>query len=270
MPGLRYDMDDQQQYEIFRARHTDPDMVEALPRKHAYGTDEAKADGLEPFGELDKLVPEDDFEKALEYADANKTLPMYHQQATWAPPGKQWSQDGLPWCWAWSATATLLDTRAREGKETVLLAPVTLGEAVNWRDVGYYLEDTSRFLAETGVAPASCVPDSAWHSRNPREFDDCWETERSKYRLGRRWDANPQLMTQHSLSMLTCGVSLYAAWNHLGHAMSICGMVWNTSVYQNLDWVVRNSHGEDEPIIMNGRNAVPDVVIGFVNSLTVE
>lgn len=261
----RFDMDNDRDYARFTSRlgHT----PQVLPRKHTYGSDGARADGLEPFGEYpDYLISEDDFKEALEYAHSKKSLPVYHQHNTWAPPGFRWNQNGQPLCWAWAAIAALLDKRAVEGKPTVLLAPITLGEVVNWRSVGYYLEDTARFLAEVGVAPASCVPDDAWHTLNPRRFDDCWSTERAKYKVGRRWDGNPARMTQHSLSMLVAGVPLYAAWNHLSHAMEVCGMGWNPNVHNNLDWIIRNSHNNDDVIIMSGRRAEPDVVIGFVDT----
>jgi hypothetical protein len=76
-----------------------------------------------------------------------------------------------------------------EGKETIYLAPVSMGWLVNWRSQGYYLDDTIRGLREKGVVPTSHVDDKFNSTnRNPNSYRDGWEAERQRYRLNEVWD----------------------------------------------------------------------------------
>jgi len=174
-------------------------------------------------------------------------------------------------CWTWSGTGDLMNCQAREGKRvasTDRLAPVSMGWLVNWRNKGNYLESFIRGAQERGIAPASFIPDQ--HSTNYRKYKDGWEAAAMKNRLAKRgvWDCDPRNMLQHCLSQLKLGVSLYSAWNRLGHAMSVVGLTWDESKYNNVIWDVRNSHREKVPIQMSGRNAEPDEAFGFNSTIT--
>ena len=164
-----------------------------------------------------------------------------------------------------------MDLQAREGKRKAgddLLAPVSMGYLVGWRNAGNYLESLIGGLKKHGVAPASCVPDE--YSRNPRGYADDWEEQALKNRLAEDgvFDCDPRNMLQHALTVLRTGSPCYGAWHSMGHAMSVVGIRWDETKYQNAIWLVRNSHKEDDIIEMHGRRAQPDELFGFNSTVT--
>lgn len=230
-----------------------------LPRKTRYGD----APELIPFGEAhpDKLIDPKDYKEVIAECHAKKIFPIYHQRATWAPPGVKWNQNGLNYCWSWAGIAAFLDLLAREGKPTPLLSPVTMGRVVGWRNVGNYLEHFVAGLKKYGVAEMRFTPDP--HSLKPRTYLEGWEDNALEYRLAEAWDTRKADMVQHALSILATGTPGYAAWNHLGHAMEVVSVEWDERQVNNLRWIIRNSHNEPDVIVMTGRNAVPDELIGL-------
>lgn len=249
-------------------------MPGVIPRKAelAYGTKkalEAKLYPLEAFPDV--LVDPKDYKEVIQHCHDAKIFPMYHEAATWAPPGFSYSQDGLPYCWAWAAVSSFQNTRAVEDKETVALAPVSLGFCVGWRSEGNYLESTIQGMRDVGITPAEYCGGVNSTNRNYRQYEDGWEEARKNYRLGMVWDADctsgNAKAIQHCVSILSYGRSGFAAWNHLGHAMSVIGVEWDERQTNNLIWIIRNSHGETEPIEMVGNNAIPDEFYGFCSTV---
>lgn len=238
--------------------------VGAIPRKTAYGD----SLGLLPFGEAfpDLVVEPNDYKEVIRHCHDEQIFPLYHQRASWAPSGKRWNQNGLNYCWSWGGTAALMDIRAREEKPAVELAPVSMGYLVNWRNAGNYLESMIDGLKKTGVCSAEFVPDP--FSMNPRKFKAGWDEDRLNYRLGEVWDCDPRRMLQHSLSVLRTGTPLYIAYNWWGHALEVVAIRWDESQRDNVVWVIRNSHNEDDVIELTGANGVPDEAYGFRASLT--
>jgi len=237
----------------------------ALPRQTRYGD----APGLVPFGAAypDKLVDEADYKEVITHCHEHKIFTLYHQYNSWAPEGFRWNQNGLGYCWAWGVTAAVMDCRAREGRETVLLAPVSLGWLVNWRNRGNYLESAIRGARERGIAPAEYVPDP--HSLSHRSYRDGWEEAAMRYRLGETWDCDPSRMIQHAISVLATGTPLYIAYNWWGHALECCGIRWDERERYNVVWQIRNSHNEDDLIELTGTRGVPDEAYGVRATLTV-
>jgi hypothetical protein len=230
----------------------------ALPRQTKYGYEP----GMIPMGDYpDLIIPEDSIKEVIERGHAEKRFPIYHQKNSWAPDGFHWYQNGLNYCWSWSLAADMMDLEAVEGKRdasTPRLASVTMGRIVNWRNKGDYLEDGIRGLIKYGFASETYVPDP--HSLNYREYEDGWEDDALLHRIPEDsvWDMDPKYMLRHILTGLDKGRSAYGGWNELGHAMSVVGMLWDKSAYNNVIIQVRNSHNETEPIEMVGRNALPD------------
>ncbi len=234
----------------------------ALPRQNVYGD----APGLVPFGAAypDKLVPQADYKEVIAECHAAKVFPMYHQAATWCPSGLRWNQNGLPYCWAWGLTASVMDQRAREGKETVVLAPVSLGFTVNWANRGNYLQSAINGAVQRGICAAEYVPDQ--HSRSYRQYKEGWEQNALLYRLAEVWDADNRstaTMIQHSVSILATGTPLYVAYNWWGHALECVGVEWDESVAYNIVWVLRNSHNEADLIRLTGSRGVPSEAYGI-------
>ena len=123
------------------AMRPDRSQPEVFARRTKYGHSSAINAGLTPVEAIpDVLVSPTDYKDVLAKAHELKILPVYHQYNSWAPAGTfRWNQNGLPYCWTWSGTAGLLDVRAIEQKPTVLLAPVSMGFLVGWKDRGNYL-----------------------------------------------------------------------------------------------------------------------------------
>lgn len=239
----------------------------ALPRQSVYGS----APGLIPFGEAypDALIKPADYKAVIQFCHDRMVFPLYHQQDSWAPKGKKWNQNGLNYCWAWGATAAMMDLRAREGKPTIELAPVSLGWLVGWSNKGYFLDETLAGIAKRGIAPASCVPDP--HDPVPRYFAEDWEQQALQYRLGEKWDTDNSrsaTMIQHCISILHTGTPPYVAYNWWGHALELVALEWDESEANNLVWILRNSHNEDDVIELTGSRAVPSEAYGLRASLT--
>lgn len=241
----------------------------AFPRQTVYG----QAPGLIPFGEAfpDKLVQPGEYKEVIAECHTAKIFPVYHQHKTWAPSGKVWSQDGLNYCWAWGLTASVMDCRAREGKPTVELAPVSLGHLVGWKNAGNYLESAIRGATERGICSAAYVPDP--YSRNYKSFKEDWEKDALKYRLAEQWDldnSSTSKMIQHAISVLATGTPLYVAYNWWGHALECVAVEWDEKVPNNIVWVLRNSHSEDDVIELTGSRGIPSEAYGIRATLTLE
>jgi hypothetical protein len=250
--------------ELLRPSVTEDGLPEALPRRSVYGSLEAANMGLVPLGDYpDLLVQPDQFKEVIAQCRELQLFPEFHQHSTWAPPGFRWNQNGWGWCWEFGCVATVMDCRAAEGKSTVLLAPNGLGWLVNWRNQGYFLDETINGAAQRGIPPASHVPD--FLSNNPKTFKDGWETEALKYRPLEWWDTQKTSVTamiQQCLTILKSGRSLYVGNDEWGHAYDICGMKWDETEKYNVVWVARNSHDEDDQIELVGDFGVPDEAYG--------
>jgi hypothetical protein len=244
----------------------------ALPRRTRYGYDDAYEIGLTPVTDKVDVLAWEDLKEAINDSHEKQTQPIYHQHNTWAPEGFRWNQDGLPYCWAWSLAATFMDLRATENKETVMLAPVSMGWLVNWRQNGYYLDDSIRGLRERGIAPADAVGDDPNSTnRDPDSYDDDWKEKAKQFRLVEVWDtdtrASDKYIIQQIGTILTSGRSGYFAINSMGHAMSMPGIWWDESKYLNVRFGVRNSHNESDIIETDGARWVPDEFYGMVSSV---
>ncbi len=252
--------------------HRDPAIrtVGVVPRREdlRYGSQEAYRTGLTPVEADLALIPKDQYKASLEQAYTHESLPMHHQKHTWAPPGFQYNQNGLGYCWTWGGTGCLMTTRAMEDKDTVLLAPVSMGYLVNWANRGNYLESYIRGAREDGVCPAVNGEINS-HTNSSRYWDN-HDTDRSKYRLDKIWDTDSRngdaRMIQHCLSILCYGRSLYIAYNWWGHALECVGLRWDESKPNNLVWIIRNSHNESDFIELVGSKGVPDEAYGFVST----
>lgn len=248
---------------LIREPATENGLPEALPRRTICGSPAATKIGLVPVQDSpDLLVDPKDYKEVVAACHEKKIFPMYHQDAAKLFEGS--TQNGLGYCWAWSATNALMGKRAIEGQQPVLLAPVTLGWLVNWNNQGNYLESAIQGMNERGVAPSEYVPNQ--HSTNHRQYKDGWEEAALNYRSLEWWDCNytsEKFMLQQELTILSLGIPVYAAWNHLGHAMEVVGLLWDEKVRNNIVQVIRNSHGEKDCIEMDGARAVPNEAYGL-------
>jgi hypothetical protein len=261
---IRIDADKQWQ-ELADSEQKKNGFVAALPRRIEYG----KAPLLIPYGEAypDDLVDPKDYKEVIADCHARQIFAVYHQHATWAPPGFKWNQNGLGYCWAWGGTACLMDCLAREHRKFSLLSPITMGWLVNWANRGNYLSSMIEGLMTRGVAEMSYTPDM--HSRSYKSYKAGWEDNALLHRLDKVFDTDPRKMTQHAISVMArTGSGGYIAYNWWGHALECVGVRWDESVVNNLVWLIRNSHDEDDIIEMTGNRAVPDEFYGFAASKT--
>lgn len=248
-----------------------------LPRRSHYGHDDAYELGLKPIHESSlEVLAWEDLKEAITKSRADQTMPVFHQKDTWAPDGFRSNQSRLPYCWAWSATSTFLDLRTMEGKDTVMLAPVSLGWLVNWYSRGFYLDETVAGIKKHGIAPADYV-EGGFNSmnRDPRTYKDGWEEVRKDFRLDEVLDINTRrvddrFIIRQAATVLCAGRPLYMAIHSMGHAMMVTGIGWNESRYLNIEWDVRNSHNEPTTLLTHGERWVPDELIGFMSSKLTE
>lgn len=218
----------------------------------------------------DVLVQPDQYKEVIAHCHEQQIFPMYHQQATWAPEGFKSYQNGIGYCWTWSGTATLLDVRALEGLETVLLVPVSMGYLVGWKDRGNYLESFIQGARNDGIVPIIGDQKEGFNSLNrSSSYWNKFDSLRGDYRLDEVWDTDPSStarMIQHCLSILAYGRPLYIAYNWWGHALELVGLLWDESQPNNLVWVIRNSHGETTFIELTGSRGIPSEAYGFIST----
>lgn len=207
----------------------------------------------------DQLVSPDDYKEVIRISHEEKIQPVYHQRASWAPPGVRWNQNGLNYCWAFGAAAAIMDKEARETGTVSLLAPTSLGWLVNWRNAGNYLASALKGVFERGICEAEyCLKE---FGLGAKYFKDGWQENALLHRMtpGGIWDidyTSAAKTIQHCITGLTRGFSIYIAYNWWGHALELVGVQWNESVPYNLEWWLRNSHNEDDIIIMTGQRAI--------------
>lgn len=238
---------------------------QALPRREQYGSPEALAMGLEPVeSRPDVLLQPDQYVDAVKDAHDKQTLPLYHMYASWRPQGFRYNQDGIGYCWTWSGTGCMMTTRALEDKDTVLLAPVSMGYLVGWANRGNYLGSYIQGARDQGVCPAT---DKGVNDLTRSVAYWTNVGQREKYRLDQVWDTSPGAMTQHCLSILCYGRSLYIAYNWWGHAVECVGVKYDGSTLQ---WLISNSHNEDDVIILTGSRAIPSEAYGFISTKLAE
>lgn len=247
--------------------------AEIYPRRTVYGDAESEAIGLTPVEAVPNvLVPRDSYKEVIAECHEKKIFPLYHMYDSWCPKGTRWNQNGLGYCWTWSGTAAMMTVRAAEAKETIQLAPVSMGFLVGWANRGNYLESFIEGAREQGVAPASFVPEQ--HNNNPRSFKGGWDVERRKYKLGQVWDTNCRdgaaTAMQHVISILAYGRPLYVAYYWWAHAVPIVAVRWDESKKGYIVVVIRNSHNEDDVIELFGSKAVPYEAFGFISTLVTE
>lgn len=259
--SLRYN--DNNLGELLRRVNTDDGRPQVLPRNIVYASPQAERMGLVPLLDYpDNLVEVKDFKEVIQHCRDKKIFPVFHQQNHGLL--EYWNQNGLPYCWAWSAVASLMDERAIEGLPPELLAPNSIGWLVNWRRVGYYLAQTIGGIRTRGVASAKFVPD--FFNLNPRSFKEGWENDALNYRIKEVWDTRRTseiYMLRQILTILRTGHPGYVAYNWWSHALEIVGMLWDESERNNVVIQLRNSHKEKNVIELAGSRAVPDEFYGF-------
>ena len=242
----------------------DRTYVGCIPRKTTYGGVLAGRYGLRPVSDTPDMIPDwKDAKEIINACNARRIFPVYHEKETGLLD--KWYQGRLPRCWAWSLTAAVIDIRALAGLKPVPLAPTSLGWLTSWKSAGYYLDAAINGCKDRGIAPASCVPDM--HAITDRDFASNWKQEALNYRVLEWWDTNRnegyRTFAMQCLAILRTGHPGYAAWNSLRHAMCVEGMQWDDSNPEYpIVWVIRNSHGELEPITMAGKAGTPDEFYG--------
>ena len=259
-----YNTDDEHDIGVLMRLKPDPGVMEYLPRVEEYGSPEAIEMGLEPVEAVpDMLISPSDYKDAVALAHETKVMPVHHAHV-WRPPGYRYNQDGIGYCWTWGGTGCLMTCRAAENRPLVKLAPVSMGYLVGWANRGNYLSSFMRGAREQGICPA---PDG--NMNNSNRTANYWNSvgQREKYRLDKVWDTRANAMTQHCISILCYGRSLYIAYNWWGHAVELVGVKYNGNT---MEWIISNSHNEADTIVLTGSRAVPSEAYAFVSTVFTE
>lgn len=237
-------------------------MSEALPRRTIYGSREATECGLIPLLDYpDVLIDLADLKEVVKRCHEYQIFACYHQtQSGWADNG--WNQSRYGYCWAYSLAASVMDCREAEGQQPVRLAPFSLGWLVNWQNAGYYLDAAIKGARERGIASAEFVPE---YNLIPRSYREGWEKNAMRYRPLEWWDtrrSSDSEMLRQCATVLASGRPGYVAYNWWGHAVELVALNWDETLRNNVAWVIRNSHGEDDLIELTGSRGVPDEAYG--------
>lgn len=250
--------------ELIRPPQTSDGSPQIMARRTAYGSLTAESYGMVPVTDYPDIVPDwSELKDWIAACEEEKVFPVAHSREKGIFKDG-FDQDGLGYCWAWSAAGTLMTCRGAENQETVQLAPNSLGWLVGWQNQGYYLDATIKGMRERGVASREFVPGE--HDINPKNFKSGWEEDALKYRVLSWWDTKRSSSTQdficQCLGIMATGRPLYVAYNWWGHAVQVHGVKWDESEENNLVWFIQNSHGDDDIIEMTGSRAIPDEAYG--------
>ena len=264
-----YDADNAADRMALRNKSLLPTYDEVIPRDYdripvgAIPGVPAVAAGDE-FGAPDMLVAESEYKDAIDHAHELQVFPSYAQKASWAPNGFRYNQNGLGYCWTWGGTACLMDLQRIHCLDVISLAPVSMGFLVNWRNAGNYLESYIRGAREQGVCAA--IDGKINDHRNSRAV---WEGKPRPVKLDRVWDIDTRSGKNKSvqilLSCLVYGCPVYIAYNWWGHALCMSALVWDSSKPYNVIFVIRNSHNENDFILLEGSKGIPDEMYAFVS-----
>jgi hypothetical protein len=273
--SITYNTDNPRHMEALKSMFVNrPDDPGYRPRKSVYGENSATKIGLYPVDAVpDALIDLADMKEVIEECHAKKIFPKYHQFNTWAPDGEFASyQNGLNYCWGWSGTACLMDVEAIEDRETVMLAPVSMGYLVGWANAGNYLESFIKGAREEGIAPAQAKGFN--DTTRSKSFWAQFSEQRKEHRLDGVWDCNnnagDKVMLQHALSVLAYGRPLYIAYDWWGHALECVSMLWTENTYLNVTMEIRNSHGEKTLIKLDGSRCIFSEAYGFISTKPTE
>lgn len=259
--GRVYDTDNQADVDILLGL-IPQNVIQYYPRRYEYGTPESIADGLIPVEAVpDVLINPGEYVEHVKESHEKQTMPIYHMYNTWRPKGRRYSQSSLGYCWAFGGVGGVMTTRAMEDKDTILLAPVSMGYLVGWANRGNYLASFIKGAREQGICPA---PDGNMNSTN--RSASYWNNvnKRHLYKLDKVWDTRSSAMTQHCISILCYGRSLYIAYNWWGHAVELVGIRY---VGNTLHWDISNSHNEPDVITLTGSRAIPSEAYGFISTV---
>lgn len=243
-------------------------FAQYLPRQSVYGESSAYMMGLDPVeAGLDKILTEADLEGAIKRAHETKSFPMYWDQRTWGKDKFKYYQNGIGYCWTFGGTAGLMTLAPLLRRTEIKLAPVSMGFCVNWANRGWHLDGWANAAKTRGVAVA---PDGNVNSLNrDARFWEKYEATRVFGRLRTAWDTNNgasiKTMALQCASILCYGRPLYIAYDWWSHALCAMGLLWTPGTFMNLTWVIRNSHGEDHLITLEGQRGVPSEAIGLID-----
>ena len=261
-PYKVWDTDDASDYaELMRMIPSD--FVQALPRRELYGSPQADELGLTPVEAVpDVLILPDQYDEKIKEAHDQQNMPVYHMRATWRPPGYKYNQNGIGYCWTWGGTGCLMTTRACEDKDTVFLAPVSMGYLVGWADRGNYLGSFIQGAREQGICPAV-----DGNMNDLRRSASVWNAvgRRDEFKLDLVWDTRSSAMKQHCVSILCYGRSLYVAYNWWGHAVELVGILIRPD--GTWEWWISNSHNEPDIIVLTGSRSIPSEAYGFISTV---
>jgi hypothetical protein len=209
----------------------------------------------------DSLIDPSDYKEVIQHCHEKQIFAVYHQKAS-GVLDQGWNQDGFGYCWAYGLTMATMDARALEGQSPVRLAPFSLGWLVGWKNQGYYCDRAIAGAKDKGIASAEFVPE---YNTNYNQFKSGWQQDALNYRPTEWWDMGGSGNTakiQQCLTILATGRALYVAYNWWGHALEVCGMRWDESEQNNVVWILRNSHNENDVIELTGSKGVPDEAYG--------
>lgn len=206
------------------------------------------------------MLEPDEYRDAIKYAIEWEKMPYFFAYK-WRPKGFRYTQNGIGYCWTWGGTGCVMTTRAFEGKPLVYLAPVSMGYLVGWANRGNYLASFIKGAREEGIYPGTSSADLNNHSRNRNNWP--FDEKRELYLLDEIWDLDTRNMTQQCVTCLCAGRSIYIAYNWWGHALELVGVRYNGNT---MEWIISNSHNEDDFIILTGGRAIPDEAICFVST----
>lgn len=246
-----------------------PTYAQVLPRNYdrypvgTFPNTPAVAAGDE-VGAPDVIVPEAEYQAAIDYAHEWQVFPAYAQKASWGANNFQYNQNGLGYCWTWGGTGCCMDLQQIHCLDFIPLAPVSMGYLVGWANRGNYLESFISGARQEGICAA--IDGNINDHRNSASV---WQSRPRPVKLDKVWDIDTQSGKERALQvMLSClvyGCPIFIAFNWWSHALNMSALVWDESKPYNVVFVIRNSHNENDFILLEGSKGIPDEMYAFVS-----
>lgn len=229
-------------------------LAGALPRQTQVGELEC----ARVFAEEMPLIPESEWIPRTKEMIANRAF--VGDRIQFDP--QTHSQNGLPYCWAYSLCQAVETEIVLCGLPFQLLAPESLGEDVGWRSRGNYLDSALQYAATNGIARRQFVPQ---HVINPNQFNAEWKNDRKNFVPLEWWDLGGRDVWAETVTALLSGKGCYVGLDWWSHAIFYDRLVLDGN---RLGVHTPNSHGPGNDVNLFGSKAIPSMGSFAIRSVT--
>lgn len=217
----------------------------------------------EPYGSVEyaeafplPLIPESEWEDRMAEIERTKSsiVDVCDQAGL-----KVKNQQQTNYCWINAPTHCVEIMRVMQGQGYVELSPASVGAKIkNFRNVGGWGTEGTKYIAEHGLVPASLWPNNAIN----KDYDTAAaNAERVKYQVDEWWELKPRNLKELATCLLL-NVPVAVGLNWWGHEVTFVKLVKKNGVWGVMfDNSWGESWGDSGRGVLVGSKAIPDDAI---------